>query len=152
MKNTSNLLIILFEKVELFLYHRAKAIIALTPTFKTDLINRKIPAEKIFVVRNGANLDFFKPQAKDNDLIANFKLANYFVAGYIGTLGMAHGLENILYAAKSLENSPIKILFVGAGAEKDKLQQLAKNLALNNVIFIPIQPKSEIKRRSEERR
>lgn len=134
------------EHCELFLYRKSTAIIALTDSFKTDLINRKIPAKKIFVVKNGTNLHFFQPEIKDHQLCTLLSLDNSFVIGYIGTLGMAHGLENILLTAKLLKNTSIKVLFVGSGAEKEKLVQLASNLAVDNVVFLPLQPKSAIKK------
>lgn len=146
MKNTSGFLIKVVEKIELFLYRKSKAVIALTHAFKIDLVDRKIDPEKIFVVRNGVNVDYFQAQSKDKRLSTQFSLENHFVIGYIGTLGMAHGLENILLTAKLLENKSIKILFVGNGAEKEKLVKLMKDLNLNNVIFISEQPKSEIKK------
>lgn len=150
-----NFFIRLLEKLELFLYHRSKAIISLTNAFKKNLISRGIEAQKIFVIRNGVNKFFFEPQDKDLELTKTLGLTQspenpketpYFVLGYIGTLGMAQGLENIIYAAQHLKNYPIKILFVGSGAEKENLMALTDKLELQNVIFVPIQPKSEIKK------
>ena len=67
-----------------------------------------------------------------------------FVVGYIGTHGMAHGLENILRAADHLKSTPIKFLFVGAGARREELIAESKQLELGNVVFVPSQPKDRM--------
>ena len=46
----------LLEKLELFLYRRAERIVAVTNSFKSDLVGRGIDAEKIDVVVNGVDL------------------------------------------------------------------------------------------------
>ena len=47
----------------------------------------------------------FKTLAKDLELIKKYGLENKFIAGYIGTHGMAHSLETILdVAAKILKH------------------------------------------------
>jgi len=135
----------MLEKVELFLYRRAAAIVALTQSFKDDLINRGINADKIAVVINGVDLPRYSPKPKDAALLAQYHLQNKFVIGYLGTHGMAHGLENILLAANSLQDhKQIIILFVGDGAEREQLIATAAKMRLNNVIFIPAQAKADI--------
>ena len=49
------------EKLELFLYSRAAAVVALTAAFKENLIRRGISGEKIAVVTNGVDLSRYKP-------------------------------------------------------------------------------------------
>ena len=62
--------------------------------------------------------------------IASFSklgLEKKFVVGYIGTLGMAHDLENVLSAASLMvDNKDIMFLFVGSGADKEKLENIAQ--------------------------
>ena len=64
------------------------------------------------------------------------------MVGYIGTHGMAHALENVLRAAKLA--SGVKFLFVGAGAEREKLVGLKAEMGLENVVFVPAQGKDKI--------
>ena len=58
-----NFMIRFFEKVELFLYKNSALIIALTDSFKENLIKRGIDAKKITVIKNGVDLDNFKKEA-----------------------------------------------------------------------------------------
>ena len=61
----NKLLINLLERLELALYKNANLIIALTQSFKRNLMERNIDAEKIFVVPNGVSQSFFYPVPKD---------------------------------------------------------------------------------------
>jgi colanic acid biosynthesis glycosyl transferase WcaI len=131
------------ERLELFLYRHSTRILALTPAFKTDLVRRGISADKIDVVINGANLELFRPiTARDPAIEAQFQLRNRFVIGYLGTLGMAHGLENVLDAAELLRGSEVTFFFVGVGAAKSELELKARARKLDNLVFAPRQEKS----------
>lgn len=59
----------LMERLELFLYRKSAAIVAVTESFKRDLVRRGIHSNKIYVVTNGVDLSRFKPVERDNDLL-----------------------------------------------------------------------------------
>lgn len=136
----------MLEKLELFLYRKAAKIVSVTESFRKVLVQRGIAAEKIEVVTNGVDLSRFNPQAKDGELARQLGLEGVFVAGYIGTHGMAHGLETLLNAAQILKDEPVKFLFLGAGARKAALMEQAKTLGLENVLFLDSVPKEEVVR------
>lgn len=133
----------MIEKIELFLYRRADSIITVTHAFKGELISRGIDSKKIDVVLNGVELSLYEPFVnKDPDLLKVYELETKFIVGYIGTHGMAHGLEHIVGVAeflKAYEN--IRFIFVGGGAERKKIIALVKEKKLKNVIFIDRQEK-----------
>lgn len=112
-------------KVVNFLYKKSAHIVVVTQSFKEILISKGITSEKISVIRNGVDLDFFHP----NELKVK-KAKNRLKILYIGTLGMAHGLELVLNAAKNLN---VEFYLVGEGAEKKKLIKKRDSLGLNNV-------------------
>ena len=133
------------ERLELFLYRRSAAVVALTKAFKKDLVRRNIPEGKIAVVRNGVDLTRYEPRTRDKTLENQYGLKDVFTIGYIGTHGMAHALENVLDAAEYIrDRNDIRFLFVGPGAERDHLIAEAKRRRLENVLFIPPQPKSRM--------
>lgn len=133
------------EKLELFLYRNSTRIVAVTDAFKQDMINRGIDASKIFVVKNGANLTQFWPSEKDPEIKEELNLNGSFVIGYIGTHGLAHSLEFIIEAVAKIQNKGIKFLFVGDGAEKENVVSKAKELQLQNVIFLPPVEKNRVR-------
>ena len=140
-----SLMIRMFERLELFLYRRSAAIVALTPKFKENLISRDIEGDKISIVINGVDVDRFRKTPQDEALAAEWGLKDKFVIGYIGTHGMAHGLSNVLEAAARLRgNDRVMFLFVGDGAERDDLISLAAAKGLENVRFIESQPREKV--------
>lgn len=138
------------EKLELFLYHKAKLVVVVTNAFKVNLISRSIPAEKIKIVTNGANLSAFSRRGKDNSLVKKYKLKNKFTIGYIGTHGLAHSLETIISVAEILQTKESKcnfqFIFVGDGASKVNLETLANEKKLRNVIFVDNVSKEDVVR------
>jgi len=93
----------LLERIELFLYQKPHHIVALTPAFKRHMVAKGIPAAKIDIVTNGADLEQFQPLPKMNGFRERHNLNGKFVASYVGTHGMAHSLRTVLQAAKLLE-------------------------------------------------
>ncbi len=130
------------ESVELFLYRHSARIVALTESFRDNLVRRGIAPEKIAVVTNGVDLARFSPRERNSALSAQLGIApDEFVISYIGTLGMAHGLSNVLDAAEKLRETKIRFLLVGPGAEREMLVQEAAKRGLSNVTFVPAQLK-----------
>lgn len=133
------------ENLELFLYRRAKRIVALTNAFKRNLTRRGVPATKIDVVENGVDLSRYRVRPRDTGFACELGIGNdSFVVGYIGTLGMAHGLENVLDAASRITDSRVKFLLAGPGAERNRLIVRAAELRVRNVIFPEPQTKERI--------
>lgn len=140
-----NLLVRMAEKVELFLYGRSAAIVALTQAFKHNLVRREVPPDKVHVVLNGVDLSRFQPCPKDPALASEIGIEpDEFVISYIGTHGMAHGLMNVLDAAELLVDTKVRFLFVGPGAERQRLIDEARRRGLPNVTFVPAQPKNRM--------
>ena len=141
-------LISVLEKLELFLYRRATRIVSVTQSFKDELIQRGIDGEKIDIVLNGVDLTKYAKQTqKDADFADTYELNSKFVAGYVGTHGMAHGLEHIVRAAYLLEDhDDIRIVFAGGGAVREKLENQVDQMALKNVVLIPRVAKEDMSR------
>jgi len=133
------------EKLELLAYRHSDKIISLTHSFKQNLIERHIPADKIEVIINGVDTTKLFPIPPAKTLLNKYQLHHKFVISYIGTFGMAHALTNVLETAKILKDKPeIVFLLVGSGAEKDKLIRLKEQYQLSNVIIEGLQPKALI--------
>lgn len=135
----------LLEHMELFLYRRAAAVVAVTHAFREDLVARGIDRGKIHVVINGVDLERYEPRPRDHELEREFGLRGRFVAGYMGTHGMAHALPKVLEAAEILlHRQDIVFFFAGSGAERARVEQLVRARNLHNVRLIPRQPKERM--------
>jgi glycosyltransferase involved in cell wall biosynthesis len=130
-----------------FLYRQSDKIVVVTPAFKDHLIkNWKVPAEKISVVPNGVETELFGPDKANSSLRQQLGTEGKFIACYIGTMGMAHGLETLLEAAAELKNAAPQVFFllVGDGAEKERIAARAHSLGLANLQIIDAQPREKI--------
>lgn len=138
----------LLKRLESYFYRSAKRVIVVTDSFKQYLIqDHKITDEKIGVFKNGiigsSLSDIHVKELKS--LRESLKIpSNTKIISYIGTHGLAHGLEFIMHCAKSLENSNLHFLFIGDGAKKRELLDLKAKLKLSNVTFIDTIPKSNL--------
>lgn len=133
-------------KLEKSIYKRAKAIVALSDSIRQD-IERKISGKQIHVIPNMADTDFYKPEPKQADLEIKFGVMNKFVVSYIGTIGLANGLEHLLACAEAsqIATLPIHFLICGEGAELNRLKSLAKEKSINNLSFIPAQNREGVR-------
>jgi len=135
----------ILEKMELFFYRKCKRLIMVTKSFKDNVINRGIDGEKVHVITNGVNQELFYPREKNRELIDKYNLKDKFVISYVGAHGISQNLSTILKVAKALNNEKdIQFLFIGEGAEKDKLREIVNHENITNVKFIDSQPKEMI--------
>jgi len=140
------LLIRFLEAIETHLYRHAALVVAVAESTRHHLISKGVPAEKIRIIPNGIDAKFLASanttpeQARDE-----LGLNGSFIVSYIGTHGMSHALETVLLAAKEFSGDPaIHFLFVGEGAEKEKLKRFAAELQLGNVTFVDQQPRERL--------
>jgi glycosyltransferase involved in cell wall biosynthesis len=131
-------------KMEMCLYRKSDYIITVTKGLKKNLVSRGIDASKIDIVTNGANLELFQSRDKNEKILSSLGLKDKFIFGYIGTHGLAHGLEFIVESIKNISSERVHFLFVGTGAKKTAVVALAKKLKLNNVTFLEPVAKSEV--------
>jgi glycosyltransferase involved in cell wall biosynthesis len=128
-----------------FLYSHSQAIVAVTDSFVEILADRGVAREKMSVVKNGVDLELFSPRARNDDIRRDLGVGpDTFLLTYAGTVGMAHGLSTVLDAAEASAGRPIMYLVVGDGAEKERLARDARARGLENVLFLPGQPRSRI--------
>jgi glycosyltransferase involved in cell wall biosynthesis len=139
------------EWLESFAYRKADAIVSVTDSFVDHIAARGADRNKIHVIKNGVDLSLFTepgPDAREHALKEVPGLSaveGKFVAAYVGTHGMAHGLETVLEAAELLRaEKDIAFLLVGDGARKQELLRQRDARGLNNVIMLDQQPKSSM--------
>lgn len=117
-------------------YHSADRLVGLSPGIVDGIANRGVPRDRILSVPNGCDFDIFaadvKPwrpaQVRPTDLMAVFA----------GTHGLANGLDAVMDAAAVLKRrgrDDIKLLLIGQGKLKARLQARAVCEGLDNVVF-----------------
>jgi glycosyltransferase involved in cell wall biosynthesis len=137
----------LIGKLAGFLYRKADHIVVVTPAFRERLMRDwDVPAIKISLVQNGVETALFNPRSADPALRSATRTNGKFVASFIGTIGLAHGLDTLIAAAERLQREAANVMFmlVGEGAERERMQVLAKSKGLYNVCFVPQQVRERI--------
>lgn len=126
----------LARKLERFFYKKADLIITVTNGFKDLLMDQGIPEEKIEVITNGTDVEFYKPGNDKKNLRERYGLQQKFVILYAGNIGVAQGLDVVIDAADRLRNNKdIVFMLVGEGVEKERLKQKIDRYRLSNIII-----------------
>jgi colanic acid biosynthesis glycosyl transferase WcaI len=122
-------------------YRSAAAIRVISPGFRDNLIEKGVPAEKIHVISNWVDTDFYHPVPPDEERAAEFGFAERFNILFAGMMGAAQGLENVLRAAAELRDlSAVQFVFLGDGTALESLRKMADDMQLGNVRFLGRHP------------
>jgi glycosyltransferase involved in cell wall biosynthesis len=128
----------LLERMEKQMYASAFKIVTVGEGYKEQLIRRGVDPNKIEVVTNGVDRELFDSRGGGDEVRSRYALGDSFVCAYVGTIGMAARLNVALRAAKLLKEkgrNDVRIMLVGDGADREDLEDSARSMNLDNVIF-----------------
>jgi glycosyltransferase involved in cell wall biosynthesis len=136
----------LLEWLERRMYLAASHIVAVGTGYRDKIILRAPEVgQRVSVITNGVDANKFSPQSSDANVREKFGLGDAFVCSYIGTVGMAHGLEVVVRAAsrlRSMGRDDIRFLIVGDGARREELVRLAVREGVDQLVkFTGLLPK-----------
>jgi glycosyltransferase involved in cell wall biosynthesis len=122
----------------------AERVIVLGQDMRGKVISRGIASRKITVVPNWADTELIYPRPRTNPWEGSHCPNGELVVMYSGNLGLSQNLEQLLMAARELRPLPIRFVVVGEGAAKERLMEQARAWNLDNVRFLPYQPKEKL--------
>lgn len=131
-------IISLLEKLELFLYRNSSLITVATPGM-VQLVKNKLEDVDIPIEYVPCGVTIPESKALSKSIHSPFfeKDKGKSCVLYAGLHGHAQNLTTLIDAAKILEHrDDIVFYFVGAGPDKDRVTEYAKELDLTNVRFI----------------
>lgn len=126
------------RRLERRLYRRADAVIALSPGMADGVLAAGGRNERLVTIPNASDIELFDPALAQRDLLERWGCAKKFVAVHAGSMGEANGLEYLLDAAAVLKargNANIRILIMGSGGTRERLERRAFDEGLDNVVF-----------------
>jgi glycosyltransferase involved in cell wall biosynthesis len=133
------------EWIETVLYRSAAGIVVNTRTFIDHIAARGVPRDRITLVYNGIDPALFRPQPRDEALLRKHGLDGKFLVSYIGTLGLAHGVDTLIETAERLADEPdLHFVIIGDGAARQSLEAEIARRGLENVTLLGLRPRSEI--------
>lgn len=130
------------ESVERLLYRRAAAVVVVTEGLAGFV--RERGARRVETIFNGVDLEKFSPGPPDPSVRRSMSADGEMTFVYAGTLGLAHGLDTVLVAARQLASTRARFVFVGEGADRPRLERIAREMELDNVTFLPVQPRDRM--------
>ncbi len=143
----SNTLWYLFERYfETKVCQLSDGVFTLTTPMKQELIERGVNKNNIFLAPNCADISLFNSTSKNVELMKKLKISeNDTVIGYVGTIQMYEGLDDLIKACAILKKKHLKfkLLIVGGESVVDKdnhfdyLKNLAKDLDIDNEVIMP---------------
>jgi colanic acid biosynthesis glycosyl transferase WcaI len=129
---------------------RAARVIAISEGMKQRLREKGIPEEKIVVIPNWADGRAITPGEKENAFARAHGLDRCFVLLHAGNVGLAQDFDTLLRGAERLRErsgdaEDVRIVIIGDGASKRRLQREAAERGLTHVLFLPYQPKAHLR-------
>lgn len=129
-----------FERMEHRVYARSTGIVVISPGFRDNLLSRGAAKERIAVVPNWVDANGILPGPRDNAFRRSLGAGTRFVLIYSGGLTNNSNVDALIQAMAHLRDDRVLLTVVGGGVRAEALKQLAGNLALTNVSFLPFQP------------
>lgn len=140
----SHLIDRVLHEISCFLVRKSSRVIALSETMRQKLIERKAAdPDHTVVIPDWADCRVIWPRPKRNPFSQSHGLTDAFVVMHSGNLGLSQGLETLTEAAAHLQAYPdIQFVLIGEGVKKQALMAQAAQHHLENVQFLPYQPKA----------
>lgn len=139
----SLVLIGLARSLEIAAYRWCDVLICVSEELKEVIVlNTRVEPEKLLVVPNGVDTDFFNPSLHDPR-----RQFEGFTVGFAGTLYGWQGIGLLLTATSELrkEGLPIHVTVVGDGLARKKWERSAENLNLGGCVrFVGRVPSYEV--------
>ena len=124
-------ILVLLERLT---FKTCKVSMATNETYKQVALNRGgMDPEKVFVVRNGPDLDTFRSVPP----IASLKYGKKYLVGYVGTMSVQEGLDILLQVASYIKEkgrTDVHFTCVGGGPGLSELEIMKKDMGLDDVV------------------
>lgn len=134
----------MWEKLHRWALRRATRVIVLGDDMRKRILAKGVLPERVVVVRDGAEIPCHEvPPKLDDQVIRQIRGDFPFVLLHAGNLGFYGAWDTLLEGARKLASDGVALVFVGDGAQGDKLKEAAAGIP--NVRFLPFFPSSKIR-------
>ena len=120
---------------------QAVRVVVLGEDMRERIVEKGVDPSRIAVIRDAVPFNDMPP-AIDASVVNEIRSGFRFVLLHAGNLGFYGAWHSLVKAARMLEADGVGLVFVGEGAMKKEIQEVARNCA--NVRFLPFHPASEI--------
>lgn len=133
----------LWEKLHRWALRRATRVVVLGEDMRNRILAKSVDPARVVVVRDGTELPSSSASSALDATVIQAIRGNFrFVLVHAGNLGFYGAWDTLLAAAEQLNKNGVGLVFVGDGAERERLQAAATTIP--NVRFLPFFPGSKI--------
>jgi glycosyltransferase involved in cell wall biosynthesis len=134
-------------------YRVCDAVVSMLPKVQQHMAGRGLDLRKLSIVPNGISPEDWKapPEPLREDVAAALAAAREpvggrvpAVVGYAGSMGLPNALDRLLDAAQRLKDTPVRIVMVGDGHERERLARRVADEGLGHVRMLPPIPKAQV--------
>ena len=127
------------QRAENYAYTHSDVVVSLLPNAKEHMLEHGMAPEKFVYIPNGVEKDDWKkPDSPEEavyyELLHQFREEGYFLVGYAGAHGIANALDTFVEAGEKLKDRKIKLIMVGQGPERTRLQQKINDMGLRDTV------------------
>jgi glycosyltransferase involved in cell wall biosynthesis len=124
---------------------RADHVVAIGDTMLKRLVAKGAAPARTHVIPNWVDTHKLRPLEQRNRWAHAKRLNGKFVVMHSGNVGHAQDLESLVRAATFLRDlDRLRIVIIGRGARQAKLVELAERLEVDQVTFLPYQPRESL--------
>ena len=136
----------LARAIERFVYRRARGIGVICEGFARNLAAKGVPENKVAILPNYLDVDFVHPGERNNGFRQRHGIGSeQFLVMYSGSVALKQGLHTFVEAAGRLKGQDqLVFCLIGEGPHLNDLESLARELRLNNIRFLPLQPRQQL--------
>ena len=133
----------IWESMHRWALRKAARVIVLGDDMRDRIIGKGIAPGRVVIVRDGASVPASLPSTSDS-IVQEIRCGFPFVALHAGNLGFYGAWDTLLKAAEILRNENSGLVFIGDGANRDRLASAAARANASNVKFLPFRPFEQV--------
>ncbi|SNT40736.1 Glycosyltransferase involved in cell wall bisynthesis [Streptosporangium subroseum] len=125
---------------EAFIMRSADAVVTLAETMATEIVERGVPREKIFLAPNAVDDSLLVAEYDGAAFRASYGIEpGEIVMGSVSSIVAYEGFATMISAAALLrdQGAPVKVLLVGDGVERAALLEQVEELGLGDIAILP---------------
>ena len=125
---------------EAFIMRSADAVVTLAETMATEIVERGVPRERIFLAPNAVDDSLLVAEYDGAAFRASYGIEpGEIVMGSVSSIVAYEGFATMISAAALLrdQGAPVKVLLVGDGVERAALLEQVEELGLGDIAILP---------------
>jgi glycosyltransferase involved in cell wall biosynthesis len=132
-----------WESMHRWALRKAARVIVLGDDMRDRIMGKGIAPDRVVIVRDGATFPASLPSTSDS-IVQEIRCGFPFVALHAGNLGFYGAWDTLLKAAEILRNENSGLVFIGDGANRERLASAATQAGASNVKFLPFRPFEQV--------